>query len=59
MSSENMRDYIQTYYPENLPLFQNNISPGPYIELKNNNEIQNNEKKQSKKKKKSSFFTFM
>ena len=59
MSSENMRDYIQTYYPENLPLFQNNISPGPYIELKNNNEIQNNEKKQSKKKKKSSFFPFM
>ena len=31
MGTENMRTYIETYYPENLPLFQNNISPGAYI----------------------------
>ena len=30
MGTENMRTYIETYYPENLPLFQNNVSPGLY-----------------------------
>jgi hypothetical protein len=30
MGTENMRTYIETYYPENLPLFQNKVSPGLY-----------------------------
>lgn len=30
MGTENMRTYIETYYPENLILFDANTSPGPY-----------------------------
>tara|TARA_Y100000385_G_C12756711_1_gene493354 strand:- start:365 stop:658 length:294 start_codon:yes stop_codon:yes gene_type:complete len=32
MGTKHMRDYIAEHYPQNLDLFDNNISPGAYEE---------------------------
>ena len=54
MGTENMRTYIETYYPENLHLFQNNISPGAYIAQPTQHTTQHTTQDTTQEKKKKS-----